>query len=777
MNRWLLLLLLVLVGLKQQVTAQPVGKHITAVAVMTPGEVAQYEKFEVGLALDRAFTTGEIDGNPYEPEDVSVEARFISPRGQKQAVRYGFYYADFVIDNQYLPANDARYWQAKPTPQPWRIRFAPTEPGTWRYVLSVRYRDGTTETLPARSFACVASATQGFLKVSANRRNLIFDSGASFFAIGSNADYWSNTPIKVPPALSPLAPGTPNLSYCGPQASVPVLTPTWPALFSTYSYEAYDQAFREMQANGGNFSRVWLKEFNWDMETYDPATDTNTLGYYESHQNMLFDFDRLVESARAHHIYLQLSLLDANRLWNVDNKGVWQQFPYKLGLGLTKPLDFFTDPQARHFFKNRIRYVIARWGYGPNIMSYELVNEGDFTDLGRTFLQTYGPAGPDFAPLRAWTVEMARYVKALAPRQLQTLAYGPENVEGLLHDFPELFDYSTSHDYSSSFNAQVQRSFRAQSLTRLHHRPYQLQEFDYTPYINTANDVKFHVTPWATAFNGSFGIGLQLSAFAQLHHPCWPAYDNYQPLARFLADTHFSSTAPNEPIGNAAATATAIYGDYRAGLKVDPQLLTKIPPTANPAYSSACDRSCPPPFYGSTGVAVGGYQGSKTANLVEGISTSEDGLIEVFALKNPGQITGWVHNKTHYWFNVPHDHDGFCNTCYENPGLDSAHQQTITPLRGQQLTISHLKRRGTYTVQWFYPYPGTDVDGNGKPADGGFLPHLTVTLTATQGRLTLPIPPLVVLGTDGPTTAPDYGFVITEQLKKGASATQPPRRF
>ncbi|WP_210513792.1 DUF5060 domain-containing protein [Hymenobacter terricola] len=749
--------------------AQPAGQHITAVAVMTPDGIAQYEKFEVALALDRSFTSSEPDNNPYEPDDVSVEGHFTSPGGQERPVRYGFYYADFAIDDQYLQANDARYWRALATPQPWRIRFAPDEPGTWRYTLTVRYRDGTTETLPARTFTCVPSANRGFLKVAPNRRNFIFDNGAPYFAIGSNVDYWGVSTIKAPPGIPPPAPGSPNLSYCGPgpQAEIPLLTlsESQPLGFSTFSYAAYDQVFRELQANGGNFARVWLQRFNWDMETYDPASGMNTLGYYTTHQNRLYDFDRLLTSARQHGIYLHLSLLNGFWLWSVGDKPNWPGFPYKVGLGLSQPVEFFTDPQARHFFKNRIRYVIARWGYSPSIVSYELINEGDFTDAGQTFLQTYGPSGPDFEPLRAWTIEMARYLKTLDPRHLQTLAYGPENAEEFINGYPRLFDYSVSHDYTSSFHAQVQRSFRAQVMTQLHHKPYQLQEYDYTPYISAPYEVKFHVTPWATAFNGSFGIALQLSAFANLHHPCWPAYSYYQPLARFLAATQFSSAADNKPIGNAAGTATALYGRYRAALAADPLLLMKIPATANPAYSSACDRSCPPPYYASVGLATNGYKGNQRQYLVDGITTSEDGLIEVFALKNPTQITGWVHNKTHYWFNFPHDHNGFCDTCYANPGLKTA-PQTITPLRGQQLTITHLKRRGTYTVQWFYPYPGTDVDGNGNPDDGGFLPNLAVTLTATRGRLTVPIPPLVALGTDGPTSAPDYGFVITEKPNK-----------
>ena len=747
--------------------AQPVGAHIVAVGVLTPGEVLQYEKFEAGLSLDRAFVGGEPGGNPYEPDDVSVEARFTGPDGRERPVRYGFYYEEFAIDAQYLPANDARYWRALPTPLPWRVRFAPDQPGTWQYVLRVSYRDGTTETLPARAFTCIASANPGFLRVAPNHRNFIFDSGGPFLAIGSNVDYWGTTAIKPPPGV-PVRPGTPNFSRCGPDTtSQPVLTlpTTRPSGFSTFTHAAYEQVFGELQAVGGNYARVWLKELNWDPELYEPATGANSLGNYSRHQNRLFDFDRVLASARRHGIYLHLSLLDGIQLWSIGKPANWDGFAYKVGLGLTKPVDFFTDARARHLFQNRLRYVVARWGYSPNVASYELLNEGDFTDAGQVFLQNYGRNGPDFPPLRAWTIEMARYLKAQDPRHLHALAYGPENAEEFVQGYPRLFDFTVSHDYSGSFHAQDQRSYRAQALTRVHGKPYQLQEYDYLPYIDAPYEVKFHVTPWATAFNGSYGIALQLSAFANLHHPCWPAYQYYRPLARFLAAAHFSSAAPNEPVGNAAATATAVYGDYRRALRTDPDLLNKMPPGTNPAYSGPCDRSCPAPYYGTVGVAGGGYQGNKPRYLADGLNTTNDGLIEAFALQNPTGLLGWVHNKTHYWFNLPHDHHDFCDSCSYNPGLKTA-PHTITPLRGQQLTFRHLKRRGTYAVQWFYTYPGADVDGNGQPDDGGFLPALATTAQARRGTLTVALPPLVPLGSDGPTSAPDYGFVLTLLPKK-----------
>lgn len=787
------LLIVLLAGIAGAARAQPAAKAIASVAAVTAGDIKQYEKFEVALALNRAFTTGERNGNPYDPEDVSVAGYFTSPSGKAYPVRYGFYYQDYVIRPQYLPTNDARYWDGSAgTLRPWRIRFAPDEVGLWRYVVRVDFRDSTSEVLPARTFTCVASTTPGFLKVAPNQRNFIFDSGQSFFAIGSNVDYWGVTPLKVPPTVT--APNPKNLARCAPGGTLFLNPPKSAHLtFSSYTYAAYDQVFRELQGSGGNFARVWLQEFNWDFES-----DAASVGYYQASQRKLFDFDRLLQSAQAHQVYLHLSVLDGNQLSNLGHNAKWPRFSYKTALALrdTVPLDFFTDPRARKLFKNRIRYIVSRWGYAPTVASYELINEGDFANSGSVFLNHYRA---NFPKLIEWTHDMAAYLKELDGRHMQTMAYGPENSIELIRDYPELFDYSTSHYYGSSFNGELQRNYLAQLQTTTHRKPYQLQEYDFSPYISTEYQSKFHSTHWATAFSGAFGIALPLSAYANLHHPCWPAYKYYRPLARFLAAARFSSAADNVPIGNSAAAALEIYGrNYPARLAVDRELLTKLPAAAdsayNAAYSAPCDRDCPPAWPASVGVvpqhsvtALDADHYNQPGYLVGGISVRDrrtgsprnNALVEVFALKNKSSIIGWVHNKTHYWYNLPHSDVARCDprtdpqcaaqctSCDNNSRLGKAPitgkpgLNTITPLRGQQLVID-VACPGTYRVRWFYTQPGLDVDKNGILDDGGFLAALEQSaVPAADGQLTIAVPPLVALGADGPTTGPDYAFVIT----------------
>jgi hypothetical protein len=782
------------------------GPHITSVVPITAGKIGRYEKFEVSLSLDRSFATRAPGRNPFDPADVSVSALFIGPDGRTNALRYGFYYQDFTLQTQYLATNNARYWQPRPTPQPWRVRFAPDTVGTWHYVLTVRYSDGTTETSLPRLFECVPSANPGFLRVAPNRRNLVFDRGQSFLAIGSNVDYWSDNAIRLPVGV--VNPGPSRTATCN-GTSILEPRPSEQRRFSTYTYYAYQQAFQDLASVGGNFARVWLHEYNWDLETYDAATGVNTLGYYQPHQNRMYDLDRVVLAARATGVYLHMSLLDGQRLWNNEQLRTWLTFPYAVGLefGPTEQLRFFTDSEARRLFRNKIRYVVARWGYSPNIASYELLNEGDFTNAGQLFEQNYGN---DLPPLLNWTVAMATYLKRLDARHLHTVAYAPDHSYELLSRHPTLFDYSTSHDYTASFNAELRRNYATQVMTRLLQRPYQLQEVDYLPYINTLYQAKFHTMPWATAFSGAMGTGLALSAFANLHHPCYPAYQHYKPLARFLAATHFASSEPNEPVGNVAGAARALYGPnyfMRLNRADTVPLFTTAPAAASPDYFSACDLQCPPGWHQSVGIAP--YfaspldkdslnQNDRTDYLVDNITTTNDGLLEVFGLRNPGRVVGWIHNKTHYWYNLPHTVQSgqFCrgDSCARNPNVSSnlnkGTSNTIRPLKGQWLWVhtgdpSDTLRPTTYRVRWFYTYPGRDVDRDGDPDNGGFVAALEQpAVPVIKGHLQLCVPSLVALGNaNGPLAAPDYAFCLTRnppaasqqpapQLRPGAQTPQ-----
>ena len=47
---------------------------------------------------------------------------------------------------------------------------------------------------------------------------------------------------------------------------------------------------------------------------------------------------------------------------------------------LSKPEDLWSNQSAWNYFQRRFRYLIARYGYSPALMAWELWNEVDLTD-------------------------------------------------------------------------------------------------------------------------------------------------------------------------------------------------------------------------------------------------------------------------------------------------------------------------------------------------------------------------------------------------------------
>jgi endo-1,4-beta-mannosidase len=92
------------------------------------------------------------------------------------------------------------------------------------------------------------------------------------------------------------------------------------------------------------------------------------------------------------------------------NEGCWVSNPYnaKNGGPCARPADFWTNPEARRLYQKRLRYLIARWGYSPNLFAWEFWNEV-----------------PETPATAAWVAEMAAYLKRHDPnRHLVSTTYG-----------------------------------------------------------------------------------------------------------------------------------------------------------------------------------------------------------------------------------------------------------------------------------------------------------------------------------------------------------------
>jgi hypothetical protein len=305
-----------------------------------------------------------IDGvpvvaNPFDPAEVHVDVSFVGPDGSSQVVD-AFFFHDYTRsldadgDEVRVPVGDGG----------WRVRFTPPASGTWRWTPRVLLADGTALDLGTRTFTCEADRTgHGFVRRSpADPHQLVFDDGTPFVAVGENL--------------------------------------AWYGRGGTYDY---DRWIGDLAAHHATWIRVWMPSWSmgleWLQRDGSGAIIENSLGNYTTRLDRAWQLDRVIEAARRHGIVVQLVL--SNPEWG-DN-------PYNAANGgpLATPADMFTDPTARALFKRRLRYIVARWGYAPNLI-WELWNEVDLS-------------GGDVASIVAWHEEMAGFLAATdTARHLRT---------------------------------------------------------------------------------------------------------------------------------------------------------------------------------------------------------------------------------------------------------------------------------------------------------------------------------------------------------------------
>ena len=253
---------------------------------------------------------------------------YFTPPGHATSIQPGFYYQDYQV------SRTGGVESYTPTGSPvWKVRFSPTQAGTYQYYLRAVDQDGISTTTTS-SFAVISSSASGFIRVSEkNPRYFEFDNGKPFIGFGLNVAWWVSEHQRL----------------------------------STYEYY-----LSRMSENQANLARVWMtnsgKDQNWILSIQD-----KTLG---SDYNLeeAWAFDNILNLARQNGVYFLLTLDDVNQYtYN------WPDNLYNSALG--GPCSYrsciFTDPQARKFQQRIFRYIIGRWGYSTNILSWELFNEID----------------------------------------------------------------------------------------------------------------------------------------------------------------------------------------------------------------------------------------------------------------------------------------------------------------------------------------------------------------------------------------------------------------
>lgn len=253
--------------------------------------------------LTLAYPTDALT-NPWE--DVSVSATFTAPSGMTTKVS-GFY--------------DDR--------GSYKIRFAPTEPGVYRYVATI---SGPTAASPMTgSFVAPESVRRGFVRVSrSNPYRLVFDDGTFFDALGLN-DCWGPAPGR-PDRL-----GTNNFIAAGEAVDADTY-------FATYAAAG----FNLLRWDSGNCSFPVGADISTSGNTY--SVDDGKL------------LDQLLQSATGHGFRVMFG-----------------------AFGVPAYPDAADHPDERKALAHYFDYLIAR--YGAYVDVWDLTNETDPSNLPDSWLR------------------------------------------------------------------------------------------------------------------------------------------------------------------------------------------------------------------------------------------------------------------------------------------------------------------------------------------------------------------------------------------------------
>ncbi len=260
------------------------------------------------------------------------------------------------------------------------VRFTPDQPGAWRYAWLAG-----DQVVGKGSFLCIDDRNPGFVEISRrDPRYFAFSNGDPYIAIGLNL-CWPDR----------YAMSTGREFQTGNR-------------FGTLGARELERWLRVLAENGGNFARIWLGIYYFQVES-EVAGELDLTRFAA--------IDRVVELARQYGIRLKLCL-EYFRTFQPDTP---QSRVLRHPLDGRTPAsmdEWFESPDWQALWMRKVEALLARYGDDPVVMAWELWNEIDCC------------ATSSFAVPEAWTRRMLREIKAASPRNLVTNSLGSFDGEG-----------------------------------------------------------------------------------------------------------------------------------------------------------------------------------------------------------------------------------------------------------------------------------------------------------------------------------------------------------
>lgn len=303
--------------------------------------------------------------NPYDQQEVKLDMILISPSGKRLT----------------LPC----YYQSEDSLPLWKARFMPQESGDYKYLFKLSTNTKLVDSSEIASFNAKATNGNGILHTKDNW-GFQYDNGKAFRGIGENIAWESRD--------------NDDSRY-------------FKELHEDPKYN-YEYMLPSLAKHGGNYFRTWICSWNlpldWKSE-FNNRRYTNSAKYFNP--SAIQKMDRLVHLSDSLKLHMMLTL----------GPGTYDE---KNGRYETSTADFFVDPKAKAQYKNRLRFIVARWGYSPAIGAWEFFNEIDnvqFRDKGNPI---------SAASIVQWHDEMSTYLKKIDPyKHIVTTSISHRDLEGL----------------------------------------------------------------------------------------------------------------------------------------------------------------------------------------------------------------------------------------------------------------------------------------------------------------------------------------------------------
>ncbi len=426
-------------------------------------KIEKYQKFEITFSFPITFQ------NPFDPGIIEIDGVFKSPSGKIITIP-AFIYQDYI---RYLD-KDGENLYPYGSPE-WKIRFTPEEEGEYAYSITMKWK-GKNYKFDCGKFKVIKGKRKGFIRWDCEDKNyLSFSDGEFFYPIGHTLRSPDDVRKPYPYRFTP------------------------PQNEGTFGYDRY---FRKMAENRENYARIWMAAW-WVGIEWNPsyAPHYKGLGRYSLLNSWRLDY--LLDTAEKYGIYIDLTLINHGQ-FSIRPDAEWWDNPYNITNGgfLSSPDEFFVNEKAIDYFKKRLRYIVARWGYSPNIVFWELWNEVDLTGYY------------DTSKIRKWHREIYPYLKSIDPyKHPITTHYCRHQADPLVWIIPEL-EAIVGNSYGVDV-VNIMKNFYVKR--KPFEKPIMINEFGVGRNKELLEN-NLHAGIWASSMMPMFGVALFW---------WWPFIDHY----------------------------------------------------------------------------------------------------------------------------------------------------------------------------------------------------------------------------------------------------------